>query len=210
MAARFRKPCFDSSVFVGGLNKEIVNRVKRRVVLDYLWERAKAGDFQVFISAFCLAETFKKRRGPSLKEGKCYEEFLDFINEDFVQVIEIDREIGLHAHELCRRFRANSLMPGDAVHLACAIRAGCDVLLAWNGPLNTVTLDEIKIEEPHIWEPSMFEKSEMATDEGIAAYEAKNPQPVKPSPAGVSGGIVRPAQSEATAKAKEGTAQKEG
>lgn len=202
MAVKFSKPCFDSSIFIGGLNEEIVNKIKRRVVLDYLWERAKAGEMKVFISSFLLAETFKKRHTPKLDTGK-YDEFLEFINEDFVQVIEVDREIGLHAHELCRRFAANSLMPGDAVHVASAIRAGCDALLAWNGPLNTISLAEIKIEEPKVWDPILFSNSEIATDEEQAAYDAKNkPQLAKPSAARVSGSGVRPTQGQAGVEGK--------
>jgi hypothetical protein len=47
---------------LGGLNDEIVNGVKRGVVFRYLWDRAKAGEFKVFISALTLAEVYKTKR----------------------------------------------------------------------------------------------------------------------------------------------------
>jgi predicted nucleic acid-binding protein len=177
VAGKYQRPCFDSSVFLGGLNEEIVNGIKRRVVLDYLWDKAKSGEFSVFISALAIAETFKKKNHPK-STNKVLDEFLDLINEDFVRVIELDRETALVAHQLCRQFASNGLMPSDAIHLACALRAGCDILLAWDGPLTTVTHSSIKIEEPRIYDRTLWTLTEVATPEEVKAYEAKrNPKP---------------------------------
>ncbi len=60
--AKYKRPCFDSSTFFGGINDEIINGVKRGVAFRYLWQRAKAGDFKVFISALTLAEVYKTKR----------------------------------------------------------------------------------------------------------------------------------------------------
>jgi predicted nucleic acid-binding protein len=188
VAAKYQKPCFDSSVFLGGLNEEIRNNIKRRVVLDYLWDKARSGEFYVFISAFAIAETFKKKTHPKPTD-KMLDAFLEYINEDFVRVIELDRETALHAHELCRQFAANGLMPSDAVHLACALRAGCDVLLAWDGPLTSVVHSDIRIEEPRIYERTLWTVTEVATPEEVKAYEEKKspkPAPQLPAPTAVS------------------------
>ena len=99
------------------------------MVFRYIWERAKAGDFPVLISAITLAEVYKKRRRDPITVSTL-DEFLEYVNESFVQVIEVDREVGLKAHALCRQFAAQKLYPNDAIQLACALRAGCDVLLA--------------------------------------------------------------------------------
>jgi len=182
VAGKYHKPCLDSSVFIGGLNGEIVNKIKRRVVLDYLWEKAKAGEFSaVYISAYVIAETYKKK-GQLKANDMVYDEFLEFINESFVRVIELDRETALQAHELCRQYAGKGLMPSDAVHLASALRAGCDVLWAWDGPLTTITHPDIQIEEPYIYERMFFTKSEIATPEEIEAYEQKGKPKALPAP----------------------------
>jgi predicted nucleic acid-binding protein len=40
--------------------------------------------------------------------------------------------------------------PNDAVHLACALRGGCDVLLAWDDRFVKVQHPTLRIEEPRI------------------------------------------------------------
>jgi len=63
--------------------------------------------------------------------------------------------------------------PNDAIHLACALSAGCDVLIAWDRPVASVTHDKIRIEEPSIYEKDMLPAIEIATPEEIAEYERK-------------------------------------
>ena len=186
MAGRYHKPCLDSSVFIGGLNGEIVNKIKRRVVLDYLWEKAQAGEFSaIYISAFAIAETYKKKGQLKANDG-VYDEFLEFINESFVRVIELDRETALQAHELCRQYAGKGLMPSDAVHLASALRAGCDVLWAWDGPLTAITHPDIQIEEPYIYDRTFFTVNEIATPEEIEAYEQRGKPKALPAPKNAS------------------------
>ncbi len=36
------------------------------------------------------------------------------------------------------------------IHLACALRAGCDVLLSWDGPLTSIKHEKIRIEKPRM------------------------------------------------------------
>jgi predicted nucleic acid-binding protein len=168
--AKYKRPCLDSSVFLGGLNGEIINGLKRGVVFNYLWGRAKSGDFKVLISALTLAEVYKTKRSAT-PESPVLDEFLEKIEEHFIEVIEIDRETGLEAHALCRRYAANKLYPGDAFHLACASRAGCDVLLAWDGPLVSIgSYKSVRIEEPAIFDRNLFTESEIASPEEIAEY----------------------------------------
>ena len=55
---------------------------------------------------------------------------------------------GEEAHELARQY---GLKPTDSVHLACALRAKCDVLLTFDPDFNTVKTDpRIKIQPPQI------------------------------------------------------------
>ena len=59
--SKYTNPCLDSSVFIGGLNKEICGGIKRGVIFKYLWEAAQNGNFKVYISALTIAEVFKKQ-----------------------------------------------------------------------------------------------------------------------------------------------------
>ena len=169
---KYRKPCFDSSVFVGGLKREICNTIKRGVVFEWIWSRAKTGDFRVYISAITLAEVYHLRKAQQTSRP-LLDEFLDLINEEFVDVIEVDRETGLLAHKLCRQYSREKLYPNDAIHLACALRAGCDVLLAWDHRLLNVNHPDIRIEEPSIYDRHLFTESEIATKEEIEDYDGK-------------------------------------
>jgi predicted nucleic acid-binding protein len=175
VVSKYKRPCLDSSVFIGGLNGEICNGIKRRVVLDYILEKARTGEFKVFISALTIAEVYKTRK--RAKSGdKQLDEMLEVINEPFVEVIEVDREVGVRAHKLCRKYTLQKLYPNDAIHLACALRAKCDVLLAWDTPLTAVTHPDIRIEEPRIYDRTLFTENENATAEEITAYEATRMQ----------------------------------
>jgi predicted nucleic acid-binding protein len=170
VVAKYRKPCWDSSLFIAGLGDgEIVKGIKRGVVFRYLWEKAKTKEFPVLISAIAIAEVYKKKKRVTADHG-LLDEFLEHINEPFVEVIEVDREIGLAAHSLCREYSANKLYPNDAIHLACALRAGCDVLLAWDTPLVAISHPRIRIEEPTIYERTLFTETEIATPDEIEGY----------------------------------------
>ena len=170
VAGKYKQPCLDSSVFIAGLDGEICKGVKRAVVFRYILEKAKSGEFIIFIAAITLAEVYKtKKRAKST--DPLLDEFLELISEPFVEVIEVDRETGINAHKLCRRFAADKLYPNDAIHLACAMRARCDVLLAWDAPLIGVSHPDIRIEEPAIYDRTLFTETELATAEEIKAYE---------------------------------------
>jgi hypothetical protein len=55
--------------------------------------------------------------------------------------------------------------------LACAARAGCDVLLAWDGPFAAIgTYKSVRIEEPTIYDRTLFTENEIATPEEIRTY----------------------------------------
>lgn len=140
----YKKPCFDSSVFIGGLGDgEICRGIKRKVVFDWLWQKAKDGAFEVYISSITLAEVYKtKRNTERATASPVLDEFLERIEEQFVKVIGVDRQTGSDAHALCRRFAASKLWPNDAIHLACALAAGCDVLIAWDRPVVGITPSE--------------------------------------------------------------------
>lgn len=170
MEDKYQRPCFDSSVFLGGLNGEICDGIKRRIVFQHIWDKAKDGEFPVLLSAITIAEVYKKKN-KTTPSDPVLDEFLECINESFVEVIEVDRVVALHAHRLCRQFSSQHLMPNDAMVLACALRAQCDVLLAWDGPLLNVQHDKIRIEKPAMIQRLLTTPSEKASVEEIKLYE---------------------------------------
>lgn len=186
----YRRPCFDSSFFIGGLHEEICKSVKRGVVFQWLWNEAKTGRFEkVLVSALTLAEVYKTK----LRTGEPavvtptenLDEFLELIEEEFVEVIEIDRNIGLSAHALCRKY---NLYPGDGIQVACAISAHCDVFFAWDRPL-LHRITEIPVVEPSIYRRDLLTPNEIATEEEIREYEERNkPKASVARPAEVRGG----------------------
>jgi predicted nucleic acid-binding protein len=176
VADRYKRLCLDSSVFIGNLFHEICRGIKRDVIFRYIWDKAKAGEFRIFISAITIAEVYKTKK-QHIPDEQQLDEFLELIAEPFVEIVEVDRETAIKAHKLCRKYRDNKLMPNDAVQLACAIQAKCDVLLAWDAGLNSVQYSGIEIKEPEIYDRTLFTETEFATAQEIDDYDktvAKN------------------------------------
>jgi predicted nucleic acid-binding protein len=148
MIEQYKQPYLDSSVFVAWVRKpdEIVKGINRREIADHIFKIAEAGTFKIYTSSLTLAEVYKRRGGPKLTEeenGK----LLEYFEREFIELIDVDRLIGEQANGFCRQY---NLLPNDAIHLACAVRAKCDVLLAWDTRFTRVVRPDIKIEEPDI------------------------------------------------------------
>ena len=89
-------------------------------------------------------EVHKKKGAQPLNDEEG-DRILAFFEHDFINIIDVDREIAEQANKLCRRY---NLWPTDAIHLACAIRAKCDVLLAWDNKLTSINHPDIIVENP--------------------------------------------------------------
>lgn len=168
----YKNPCFDSSVFLGGLNQEIVDGVKRGVVFSYLLERARAREFTIHIATVAIAEVFQSKTYGMQSGAACLNDFMSLLEDNLLQPIEVDRETGINAHKLCRQF--NVLRPFDALHVACAEAAGCDYLLTWDKKLTKVNNTTLKIEAPCIYARNLLTESELANPAEQAAWNANN------------------------------------
>ena len=147
LAEQYQKPYLDASVFIAWIRGEVTAEgVDRGKTANHILTLAERGEFSVYTSTLTLAEVHKKRRGPMLAGGQD-ERILAYFEHDYVKLIDVDRRIGEEANGLCRKY---GILPNDAVHLACALRAGCDVLLAWDPELTAVKHPGIRIEEPRI------------------------------------------------------------
>ena len=172
--SQYKKPCLDSSVFIGGLNREIANGIKRGVIFDYLIECARNGDFRIYIASALIAEVYKPVRPGLISSGPSLDAFLSLLDEDIIEPIELDRETALLANSLCRQ-HGGKLRPFDAIHLACATAARCDYLLSWDGPLSRISHNTVKIEAPTIDRAFVWASAEATPDEE-AAWQLANPR----------------------------------
>lgn len=175
----YKKPYFDSDVFIGWIKNERIPEsgpdgkpvigpdgqpviVERGKIGEHLLTLGEQRVFPVVISALTIAEVHK-HKGKEKLSGDENQNVLDYFEHDFVTVVPIDRKIGEDANKLCRKYEAERLSPTDAIHLVCAKKAGCDVLLSWDGVLNAIGIfnaikdpdkdPEIRIERPIMWIP---------------------------------------------------------
>jgi len=156
----YKKPYIDSDVFIGVIKNEVIaetidgNEVNtaRGTIGAHVLTLAEQRVFPVYISPLTIAEVHKIRHQEKLTDDE-NENVLEFFENDFVAVVPIDREDGEEANRLCRKYQAEKLSPTDALHLACALKAGCDVLLTWDGDFAKVEHPDIQIKRPTIWNP---------------------------------------------------------
>ncbi|MFN0071891.1 MAG: type II toxin-antitoxin system VapC family toxin [Chloroflexota bacterium] len=144
----YRLPYLDSSFFIAWIKGEVTESgINRAKIAEHILWRAEQGDYHVVTCAATLAEVHKPRGGLVLP-GDLGERILSYFEHDFVQLVDVNRAVGEHAHRLAREFNLN---PFDAIHLASALRAGCDVLLAWDDRLiGRVNHPAISVEEPRM------------------------------------------------------------
>ena len=140
----YRKPYLDACVFIGWIKGEVVNGVERGKIASRILKSASKGAFNIYTSTLTLAETHKHKGLSELTEAED-NRILTFFENDYVLLIDVDRNIGEQANKLCREY---SLKPNDAIHLACALRAGCDRLLTWDDGLLRIAHPRIRCKNP--------------------------------------------------------------
>ena len=211
MPSVYRRPYLDSDVFIGWIKGEKIPE-KDGTGADIITDRGKIAEsiltlaeqqvFPIVISAITLAEVHKKR-GKEKLLGDEDDNVLDYFEHDFVNVVPVDRAIGEEANRLCRKYEKEGLSPNDAIHMACAKKAGCDVLLSWDKELNAINDPDIATERPKILDltPPQQELELVAVKENENEKPAKDAQQIEPKPPELPGsGDGRP-EGEAGAKA---------
>lgn len=141
----YRKPYVDSSVFIGWIQGEIIDGVDREDIASHILRQAERGIFRIAISAWTLAEVHKPRGQRNALTEQEGNRILRFFQRSFFDLVDVDREVGEEAHELCR---LHGIRPADAVHVACALRAECDVLLTWDSQLIRIQNPPLPIDLP--------------------------------------------------------------
>lgn len=130
MADQPQKVYWDSCAWLSLINEE-AGRVE---CCRYVVAEARAGRIQIWTSAFTLAEVFKKTvegKSASLPESKDIE-FEQYIEQEFLVVVQVDYDIGVLARRLLRK-HPKLKKPTDAIHLATAVLNNIDEFHTYDG-----------------------------------------------------------------------------
>lgn len=135
MLPPLERPYLDSSVFFAHIKEEQIpcRETTRLEITTNLFQGAKDGKYKIHTSFLTLAEV---RRLKEAKKELTADElpkvrrlFSEFLEHEWILPIEVNRDIGEAAQELGAEF---GMSPTDAIHLASAIYAGCNVLMVWD------------------------------------------------------------------------------
>lgn len=145
----YRHPYVEASVFIAYIKGEMKGPAKdqnARQIFDSILDAAKSGAFQIVTSALTIAEVYKKKGEPEALTDEESESLLPHFREDYIVLVEVDRGAAERANDLCRisaekQRRAKKggstdlpalLRPNDAIHVACAEKGECDVILSYD------------------------------------------------------------------------------
>ena len=120
--------------------------MERGSIGEHILNQAEGGAFSVYTSTLTLAEVYNHRGSAKLTAQEA-DDILLFFERDFFEFIDVDRELGEQANRFCRQF---GLRPNDAIHLASALKAKCDVLLAWDDRMLETVHPDISVEVPRM------------------------------------------------------------
>jgi len=141
----YTAPYLDSDIFIAWIKGEITeDGINRADVAEHVLLLAEHGYYKVHISSLTLAEVYKPRGYDPLQPTQ-NQKILDYFEHEFFEMIIVDRDIGLEANRIAAM---HGLNPNDTIHTACALRAGCDVLLTWDRRFLSKTVPGIRIEQP--------------------------------------------------------------
>jgi predicted nucleic acid-binding protein len=150
--ADLKKIYWDSCVWL-----RLINGESKSGRCEYLIECAKRGEVEIWTSSLTLAEVYKATCGTdkiALDAGHDIA-FENYIEQDFVQEVQLDHDIGVLARRLCRAHEQLK-KPNDGIHLATAVLWNLDEfhtfdrddLLRLNGSVKKQNGSNILICEP--------------------------------------------------------------
>lgn len=208
--AEKKKVYWDACIWFALIKQEPGRFARCQNIIDL----ARRGEVEIWTSALTLAEVFRKQCGGTEATGLPADkdkEFEDFLAQDFVFEVQLDRPIGVSARRLLRA-HAPLKKPQDAVHLASAVWNDLDEfhtfdaanLLCLNGLITTRGGRPLRICEPPEPTPDLF-STLTPIEEAVVAETAaaKSEQRIDevPSPAVVSNGKPNEATDPTTAVA---------
>lgn len=166
MASPYLRPYLDSGIFISLLRPVDDGHLadgstgNRHPISERILAEAESGAYQVTTSFFTMAEVFKKaRHGATALTDTENGQILAYFENPWISWVELEWNIGQDANKLLVEHRLAKLRPADAIHLASALRAKCDVLLTWDGPLSRIQHPGIRIEFPLLNPGTLYESA---------------------------------------------------
>lgn len=149
MADQYERPYLDANVYISAIKGPGGEPAGWAETSQAILQLAEDGAFQVYASTLIHAEVIKvpgTEKPLTEQEEATIERYLE---REFIVWLDVDLLVARDARRLSR---AHGLKPPDAIHVATAIRAGCDQLLTWDEKLHKSerTIDSIVICEPHL------------------------------------------------------------
>jgi predicted nucleic acid-binding protein len=120
-----RNVYWDTCTWLGLINQE-ADKIGR---CRHIVAEARAGNIQIWTSAFTLAEVFKKNCNgtPAGLAAAKDADFEQYIEQDFLTIVQVDYDIGVQARRLLRT-HTKLKKPADAIHLATAVLSNVEEL----------------------------------------------------------------------------------
>jgi predicted nucleic acid-binding protein len=139
MPDMYRRPYLDTSVYLALVRGSPPEPDGREAIARNILSAAIAGEYPIVASTFLKVEVLgvetseHAQRIDEFFQHRCFEWYeLDMLTAE--QGRDVARKHGIH--------------PADAVHLATAIRAGCDQLLRWDDRFHPGIYEGVTVTEP--------------------------------------------------------------
>lgn len=117
---------WDSCVFIDLLSQQ---KPERYAACNYMQQRAENDELLIVTSAASIAEV-TKLSGTSHSIEKQSKMILDYFENPYIVIRQVDRATANEAHEISRK---HGLPPLDAIHVATALRAKVPVIYTYDG-----------------------------------------------------------------------------
>jgi predicted nucleic acid-binding protein len=123
---------WDACAWIALINEE-ATRVRG---CRHIIQEAESKNVHIITSALTLAEVFRAKCEGENKElpPESDIKFEAYLDAEYVDIIQADRDVGTNARRLLRKYRPNGLRkPQDAIHLATALVNDADELHTYDG-----------------------------------------------------------------------------
>jgi predicted nucleic acid-binding protein len=205
----YKKPYVESSVFIAFIKGEKNQGPKQdkdaKAILDSIIVAAQAGKFKLVTSSLTIVEVFKKKGEKQPLTQEQNQDLRPYFREEYIVLVEVNRSIGERANELCQSMTEDAergcraLRPNDAIHIAAAEYAECDVVLSWDTHFTSQTprIKTVRLEHPEIVEPPapVMRQEKIDYEAKVQSEKPKAEEQAAPNPPALSGSSVGPAQS---------------
>lgn len=129
--AELRRVYWDACVWLALINGE----PKRRRAVEYIYNSARAGTYEIWTSTMSYVEVFRIRgeeANPKPYPSAGLDKIDEVFEQEFIKLVPLDVEVAKFARKLLRQHSGLKKRP-DAIHLASALRWPVDVMHTYDG-----------------------------------------------------------------------------